>query len=398
MRCPYAFYQLYTGALRPQDAIDALGAQLIGEGIEFEDQVAAIAEPLPPGTEFPDVINSRSRFFRPPVLANEALRLRGAPDAIDAADGALLPIEIKSHKDVRRIDELELAFYWLVLEAHRTRHISTPRGQLILRRDGSPYPLDIEISPERFEEVRHIISDVRSARRNGVLPRVCGCSACRGPLRDQIERATRSRKDLTMIFGIAYQRARMLEAMGVSDYDALLQTRPDEIIAHFRAERRPVSEQEVIRWQQHAECYRRGNAHPFRPFPSLGDRFLVLDLEYEPVAADIWLIGACHVTPDRVEYVAFWSNSITSRVPSRSAQVVNGRVVFGYRVDRRCSPTQQKKALAALQDLLLATDACPVVTWNGLGADLPVLTKASERLGCAALLDLIRRRHVDLYD
>jgi len=115
----------------------------------------------------------------------------------------------KSHRDVRRTDELELAFYWLLLDPLRTRQIDEPQGRLILRRDGVPVDIDIEIIPERFDEVRRLVRDIRHARRHGVRPRVCGCVACRGPLREQIRRRTRDCRDLTLIWGIGrmYVRA-----------------------------------------------------------------------------------------------------------------------------------------------------------------------------------------------
>jgi hypothetical protein len=70
--------------------------------------------------------------------------LHGVPDGIETCDGALLPIEIKSHKRVQRIDALELASYWLLLEPYRTRQVP-PSRYLILRDSSAPQEIAIEI-------------------------------------------------------------------------------------------------------------------------------------------------------------------------------------------------------------------------------------------------------------
>ncbi len=94
------------------------------------------------------------------------------------ADGALEPIEVKSHKQLQRTDELELAFYWLLLEPLRRREVEQPCGHVILRRDGAPNSVEVEITPRRLREVRRLIKEVRQAREQGVRMRACGCRIC----------------------------------------------------------------------------------------------------------------------------------------------------------------------------------------------------------------------------
>jgi hypothetical protein len=43
-----------------------------------------------------------------PMFENKRLHIYGRPDGIDAANGALIPLEIKSHKDVKPTDEWSL--------------------------------------------------------------------------------------------------------------------------------------------------------------------------------------------------------------------------------------------------------------------------------------------------
>jgi len=113
--------------------------------------------------------------LHPPVAFNNELKIYGMPDGIDPHSGALWPIEYKTHKDVQPYDEIELAFYWLLLSPRRTRGDRDRRGIVVLRRDGAPYPVEVAIAPHRFAQVRRLIVEVRRARHAPVQPRLCGC-------------------------------------------------------------------------------------------------------------------------------------------------------------------------------------------------------------------------------
>jgi hypothetical protein len=75
--------------------------------------------------DLPALLKSDITILGTPLFENKQLKLRGCPDGIDAASGALYPIEIKSHREPIHLDRLELAFYWLLLQPHRT---SSPPG------------------------------------------------------------------------------------------------------------------------------------------------------------------------------------------------------------------------------------------------------------------------------
>jgi hypothetical protein len=66
---------------------------------------------------------------------------------------------------------LDVAFYWLLLEPHRTRP-APPAGVLILRRDGKPTRVDTPLTSKLLDEARQIVSEIRTARKKGVTPRV----------------------------------------------------------------------------------------------------------------------------------------------------------------------------------------------------------------------------------
>jgi len=263
IRCPYAFVAVERGLLLPEDLVDRFSEQLINAGTDFHERVLDEAVPMPAGLTLEEAFAGEGTVLGLPVLRNEKLKLLGAPDGVIAADGGLLPIEIKSHKNLQRTDLLELAFYWLVLEPFRTRHDISPRGQLLLRRDGVAHPVDVELTEELFSELDGLIAQLRRARRYGVKPRVCGCIACSGPLAEQVLRLTRRGKDLSMIWGIGPRYAEVLEGLGLGDYDALIDCDPRRIARDLRARRRFVGAEQVEQWRQHARAYQEARAVVF---------------------------------------------------------------------------------------------------------------------------------------
>ncbi|HZZ65651.1 MAG TPA: hypothetical protein VFE17_09145, partial [Candidatus Baltobacteraceae bacterium] len=96
-------------------------------------------------------------LLKPPLLENEELQLFGKPDGIETACGLLVPLEVKSHRRPKFTDRLELAFYWMVLEAYRMRK-AEPYGVLILpNRFGGKERHEVEIAGSHFNTVKAII-------------------------------------------------------------------------------------------------------------------------------------------------------------------------------------------------------------------------------------------------
>ena len=61
------------------------------------------------------------------------------------------------------------------------------------------------------------------------------------------------------------------------------------------------------------------------------------------------------------------------------------------------SPQGEAQALSDFGTFLDGFPDFPLITWNGGGADLPALRKASARAGCPDLVERIRDRHIDLF-
>lgn len=371
VRCPYAAWLLYKGEISFEDTVDDIHIELINDGVAFQRAVEAKAikiEVTPRQRRL--LFEQDIALLRPGPFENRDLRIYGEPDGIETAAGALIPIEIKSHKNVQRFDELELAFYWMLLEPHRTRDLDHPRGVLILRRDGGDVRVEVEIPLHRFAEVRALLAEIRVARRRGgVLPRVCRCAVCSTLKREDVMAAARSRKDLTLIYGISRTYARALESLGIASYEALIACDPETVVAGLREQRYYVGVSQVNEWRRHAEAWRTQEPVAFAAEPLIeSDGYIALDLEYLNVGF-IYLIGACVVTTQGNEHHTWWADD--------------------DRGERRC--------LRTLGELVASYPELPVVTWAGECADIPQVFRAGVRTRLSRSVAPMIERHVDAF-
>ena len=221
----------------------------------------------------------------------------------------------------------------------------------------------MEIPPQRFERVRGLLQEIRDARRDGVRPRICGCTVCSEVMRDEIGRATVSSKDLTLIWGIGRAFAARLEEVGIRTYDDLLLVDTSAIVRELRQKQYFVSTAQVDQWKHHATSYCTLRPVMFGDPPMLDGRFFALDLEYFPGGSN-WLIGVCIAGPGEREYLSLWADT----------------------------PEQEKRNLSELAAVVAAKPSVPVVTWCGTGADMPQLRRAAQRLELSEALELLELR------
>lgn len=366
IRCPYAFWLLDQGLVEFADTVDEAQAHLIAKGHRFQKGVEATATAVTADNLPALLAEPATRLYGLPMLENPELEIFGIPDGVSTASGALLPVEIKSHRRVRPTDVLELAFYWLLLEPYRTCRPSTPQGYLILRREGAAQEVPVELTDQHFAAVHRLVAKVRTARRHGVRPRICNCPMCSGIMRDEILRITQNGKDLSLLGGIGPTYAVALEDMGIATYDALRSRDPAIVVDALRSRGLYVSSTIVRQWQCHAQAYAEGRAVS-RGRPPVSSSFIAIDLEY--TASHIWLIGACIVEGDQKEYVTLWTDT----------------------------PAQEKRSLRVLAELIDANPLVPVVTWGGWGADVPALRKGAARHRLGPAMDALVAQHVDLH-
>lgn len=372
LRCPYTLWLLDRGLISFEETTSDLQRPLIQAGATFEEDIVKHAIPLPEPVDLDEVFQRESiRIFGLPVFENEALSIYGCPDGVETERGALLPVEIKSHKEVRRTDELELAFYWMLLEPLRTKR-TTPKGVLILRDSDKPREVVVEIPSNRFDEVHHLLGEIREERRRRARPRVCKCFVCTNLMRDVVEEATAENKDLTLIFNVGHRLARALELMGIPNCEALLDYESSQVIRGLK-EWNPkyfVSEAEIDRWKHHANAY--VNSYPVLfgdAFP-VGASFIAVDFEYLSPGALIWLIGVCVVKEGQQKYISYWADNAA----------------------------EEKGNLQRLSRLFSRHARLPVITWAGRMADIPELKKAGARLKATKMVARLVDRQTDLFN
>jgi predicted RecB family nuclease len=365
LRCPYSFYLLDTGQITFEDTLTEQQAEILHDGVAFQEAIES--DVVPTTTPLHQLFKEAHRLVQLPLLRNEEIRIMGRPDGIDTGKGVLVPVEMKSHKHVQTSDELELAFYWLLLEPYRTKK-SQPHGVLLLRRDGEPHEVVVELRPSHFQRINQLLLQIRYARENGVQPRVCGCPVCTGLKAEEVRTSTLSRKDLTLIRGIGWSYADCLEEFGIMSYEDLISADSTGIITALRERRYYISMTEVEGWKRHAASYSTGNIVVFGEPVSLQAPFLALDMEYIPETGFIWLIGLSVVQSTGTEHRTYWAET----------------------------KTQEKANLKNLYDFLSKNTSGPIVTWSGKTADIPFLRKAAQRIKLNGLMSIVESRHIDL--
>lgn len=370
VRCPYAFWLLDRGEIAFNETVDDFQRRLLEAGNEFQRLVETRATRIhAEAHDLPLLLHEEAMLVGATEFRNEALRILGQPDGVDTGQGELLPVEIKSHRHVQRTDELELAFYWLLLEPYRDGAVENPRGYLILRRDGEPEKVEVPIRPERLEEVRRLLDQVRETRRHGARPRICSCVVCSQLRRDEVLQVTWDRKDLSLIVGIGRGYADALEAQGIGDYEALLDRDPGDVVAALRERRCFVSAATVEQWQRHAESWTSQAPVYFgEPLHLAADAYIVLDLEYDQTGL-LWLIGTCRVSGEERSYTAYWADDWDA----------------------------ERRNLLQLEADLAEHAELPILTWSGVAADLPRIRAAATRADLDHVVAEIDRRHCDLY-
>ncbi len=372
LRCPYAFWLIDSGQLDQSELLSPFEAQLAEDGIAFERGVVEAAVPvaMPPGGEA-ELFAQEHTLLDVRRFSNPRLKLVGRPDGLVTANGALQPVEIKSHRLLQHTDRIELAFYWLLLSELRTAKATDPVGWVFLRkRDGSHVREKVELTAEVLAETKNVIQQVRYARRHGVEPVWCRCTICRGVRRRQVDAAVRERRDLSAVSGIGRVKREALLTAGYANWDDLLKHDAEDIARAINVAqgRRLVNASEVRRWQWHARALATNQplltsaAEPF-PVPA---EYIAFDAEYTP--DNVWLLGA------RVVRLA-------------------GDLCFSA----WASPAGEAQALSEMDAIFSRYPELPVVTWNGNGADLPAIRKAAARAGDDRSAKLIDARHIDLY-
>jgi predicted RecB family nuclease len=351
----------------------ALLQLILEKGLEFESEVVQDVRPqeVQSREEIEPIAKKSVLIQVPKIFRNHELGIQGIPDLINTDRGKLLPIEIKNHKAVTSMDELELAFYWLLLDPLRKKRVK-PRGYIILN---NKEIVPVDLTEDHFEQVEFILDGLRQLMETGTEPSLSNeCKQC--TLKENCRQQVVQSGGLSIIYNISSRRERQFRDIGISSISELIQVDEEQVNAQLisRFGNTPGID-EILRMKCHAFSIRSG-----KPF-FFGDReelkailsspLLVLDLEYDPEHL-IWLVGLALKTEEQTTYHQFFAE--------------------------KANLDEEKRILNSLIKLRRKHISNLFITYGGISADLPQLRKAWQRHGfpCDEFSTLVAN-HVDLY-
>jgi len=366
LRCEYRVFMAYKLDRQPVEFVDSeFIKSIIERGSHFEDSIISKL-PFKEVESIDDVINEQVIFRSTELMENHKLGIRGVVDLINTDNGKLYPIEIKSHKNLEESDRLELAFYWKLLQPLRKGN-PIPKGYVWLN---TGEIVEVVLSKEDFAKLDNLIQRVRFVKELGAEPIICGeCKNC--ILKDECLSEVYRRGGLSLIHGIASIRNRQLSDLGIKDIRALAEADVKGLYLEWK-ELSPWATgiSELDKMIIHAKSWLELRPVYFGEYPlPVSDEIMILDLEYDPLS-HIWLVGLLVVNNKEIECHQFFAEDAS----------------------------MEKETLVNLIDLLGRYNNHQILTWYGMGADIPQLRTAwqKHKLPTNKLVDLIGR-HTDLY-
>lgn len=369
--CPYAFWLLYSGKIKAKDAVSEFQQKLIGNGIEFEKSVLEEKELVKVDIEMlPELFKQDTILYEIPLMKNTKLKIRGKLDGIKTGFGALCPIEIKSHKTLKPIDKIELAFYWMLLSPYRTKKKAVPKGYVELKSgDNETMTEEVILTKDVFDKLENILGRIRKAMVKGVEPSVCSCYVCKTFTSDEDKKALRNRKDLTLIKGIGLPYKEILEKIGIRNYEDLLKWDSAKLTEKIKSYINGIGIKTVDNWKLHAEAYQKNKPVVIGTEKIDFNDMLCIDFEtnFDNV---LYLISMCIYKDGKRHYDFLF--------------VLNDE--------------DEKKGLLEMMKIIKNNKNLNIVTWSGNTAELVVLKKEFNRLGIPLEeLDVIKSHHFDGY-
>lgn len=373
LRCKYrVFLSLSSGIPIIDMKETALLQLLLEKGLEFESGVIRDVKPQEvQSKEAIEPLAKKALIIRSPrIFRNHELGIQGIPDLVNTDNGKFIPIEIKSHKEVTNTDELELAFYWLLLEPLRKKRVK-PKGYIILN-TGEPVP--VNLTEEHLWKVQFDLDDLREVLKAGAEPILSyECKQC-NLSKDCREKVVAS-GGLSAIYNISYARERQFKDIGIDSISKLMRTDEEKVNSKLisRFGNTPGID-EIFRMKCHAFSISSGKPFFFgdkqEAHTILSSSLLVVDLEYDPEHL-IWLVGVAIRKDNRTTYQQFFAE--------------------------KSNKDEERRILQSLISLTAKNSSHLFVTYSGISADIPQLRTAWLRQSLPNReLSRLVERHVDV--
>lgn len=357
LRCKYrVFLSFSTGIAIPDMKETALLQLMLEKGLEFESGVVESIQPREVHSkEAIEPLAKETLVVQiPRIFRNHELGIQGIPDLINTEKGKFIPIEIKNHKEVTDSDELELAFYWLLLDPLRKKR-TRPKGYIVLN---TGEVAEVNLAKEHLWDVESYLDDLRELSETEVEPVLSQeCKQCK--LSKDCRQKVVTSGGLSIIHNVSYARERQLKDIGIDSISKLMQANEEEVNSKLitRFGNTP-GVNEIFRMKCHAFSISSG-----KPF-FFGDKeqarniaaspFLVLDLEYD-VESLIWLVGVAIQTGNKITYQQHFAE--------------------------KSNLDEEGHILRSLIDVIDRRRSYLVFTYSGISADIPQLRVAWRRQG-----------------
>lgn len=374
LRCEFRVYLCLSKGIPIEELKETILLQrLIEKGMNYEADVVQDILPLEiQKKESMEPLKKESRIIQvPKMFRNHDLGIQGIPDLINTENGEFLPIEIKSHKEVYDTDELELAFYWLLLSPLRSKK-SKPRGYIVLNNDQI---VEVKMTKDHLLAVEDLLDDIRDLKNRGSRPRITQeCKLCK--IEKECREEVINSGGLTAIYNISYIREQQFHEIGIQNMSDLMKIDESQINCKLVSKfGNTPGVAELSRMKCHASSigYRKpillGNEDELNRL--VMSPILILDLEYDPEGI-IWLIGLCIKDSSGVRYKQYFAENAKFE--------------------------DEKKLLDSLANIRNKYIDHLFITYSGASADLPQLEKSCRRHRIyPRIYNLIAKNHIDLY-
>ena len=370
-RCPYKVFLSHQESIPYEDFLKPeLRNFLFSGGIELETEIVeqALSEEGLTIAESVEDTHSQDGLVRAlSPVRNHELGIAGMPDMLVVEDGAVVPIEVKNHSQVKPTDWIELAFYWRLLEPVQKGRVGQPKGYVTL---SNRHRIPLGLYDGHFVEVDQLIHQVRRTKLDGAHPKLVEeCDYC--VFRDDHLPLIHRAQDVSLVSQVGPRRRGFLGELGVDTISQLAEADSEELHGKWQENGRPDPGLTQLReMQAHARALLTNKPQIIGSgaVPELGNS-LLLDLEY---FHDLVFVAGVLVVESGKEFALY-------------QEVAD-------------SPQDERGTLTSLRELFESFRTYRIVTWNGKGADMPILAKAWSRLGLSqGDLEDMRQRHVDLF-
>ena len=299
LRCPFRLLKCFKENLNPSEFInsDFVKEVLIKSGLQYEKEFFSKFNWTKTSEDIIELIKQKSIIKQPrlvikgedinePSLKKELkeFNLIGVPDMIiPTKEQGYVPVEIKAHKTISRLDKLRLAYYSLMLNSLLKTKLNI--AYIILKKDAENFFENlelIELDKSVYLELFEILENIKRMKEDkmGLEPyRKKECDSCKE--NKNCKDYLIQKGDLTLLHGISANSIKKFKDRGIKSIRDILSIN-DEELDEFDS---------LKKIKLKAKSYVDGKIYQKADFKKLEGDLIFLDVETDIFCERIWLIG-----------------------------------------------------------------------------------------------------------